>query len=239
MKRLREEHKLDYRIAFVEGSDVFTEQDVAVLAQSGLVEYGRKEQTKEMFKSKQYYELTKHIVCKFQWSSGDQQFRLTLLNLHARAQEDQKGIRIRQAKLAHFWISEQLKADENVVILGDTNTDFPFEKNSPDSDTHVLRGLHTKDPADDLFDCHQLLKPDERATHIIHKQFDRIFLSNNLVKPAARKKQLVLKSVRNRRDLNTRGEHQDQDHWNVYYDIPQPERDISDHFPILAEFELQ
>lgn len=239
VKRLKEEHRIEYRIAFVEGSDVFTEQNVCVLAQSGLVEFGRKEQTQEMYRSKEYYNLNKHIVCTFEWASGDDLVRLTLLNIHQRAQPEQTAIRIRQAKLAHRYLAEKISAGENVVLIGDTNTDFPFEKTAADNDIGVLRGLHTPETEDDLFDCHELLPPDDRATHIIHKAFDRILISEPLRHGTPGKRSLVLKSVSNRKDLNTRGKMQDKDHWNIYYDIPQDERDISDHFPIMAEFELR
>jgi endonuclease/exonuclease/phosphatase family metal-dependent hydrolase len=239
VKRLKEEHKIEYKIAFVEGSDFFTEQDVCVLAQSGLVEYGRREQTKEMYKSKEYYELNKHIFCTFEWGSGKDLVRLTLLNIHQRAQPEQTAIRIRQAKLAHRYLAERIKAGENVVLIGDTNTEYPFEKTEADNDIGILRGLNTPEQDDDLFDCHELLKPEDRPTHIIHKSFDRIFISDPLRQGIPGKKSLVLKSVSNRKDLNTRGKEQDKDHWNIYYQIPQDERDISDHFPIVAEFEVK
>jgi endonuclease/exonuclease/phosphatase family metal-dependent hydrolase len=239
VKRLKEEHKIEYKIAFVEGTDFFTEQDVCVLSQSGLVEFSRKEQTKEMYKSKEYYDLTKHVFCYFEWGKGEDRLRLTLLNIHQRAQPEQTPVRIRQAKLAHYYLAEKIKAGENVVLIGDTNTEFPFDETAPDNDIGVLRGLNTPETDDDLFDCHELLSPEDRPTHIIHKSFDRIFISEPMRHAAAGKKSLVLKSIANRKDLNTRGKEQDQDHWNIYYQIPQDERDISDHFPIIAEFEVK
>jgi endonuclease/exonuclease/phosphatase (EEP) superfamily protein YafD len=36
-----------------------------------------------------------------------------------------------------------------------------------------------------------------------------------------------------------RGEQADRDHWNNFYKIPQAERDVSDHYPLLVEFELR
>lgn len=44
-----------------------------------------------------------------------------------------------------------------------------------------------------------------------------------------------LEEVIVRRDLVVRGE-VDQNHWDGYYEIPQEERDISDHYPLVAEF---
>jgi hypothetical protein len=45
--------------------------------------------------------------------------------------------------------------------------------------------------------------------------------------------------VSNRKDLCIRGKGADEDHWNKYYEIPQSERDVSDHYPIVAEFEVR
>src|SRR5262249_4236544 len=148
-KRLKEEHKIEYKIAFVEGTDYFTEQDVCVLAQSGLVGFGCREQSKEMYKSKEFYNLSKHLFCDFEWGSGDDVVRLTLLNIHTRAQPEQTPVRIRQAKLAHYWLKDKIKAGENVVIAGDTNTEFPFEKTTAENDIGVLRGWHTPEKDDD------------------------------------------------------------------------------------------
>jgi endonuclease/exonuclease/phosphatase family metal-dependent hydrolase len=238
-KRLKEEHRLDYRIAFVEGTDVFTEQDVCVLAQSGLIEYGRKEQSKEMFDSREFYNLNKHIFCTFQWGSGADLVRLTLLNVHQRAQDDGTTIRSRQARLAHFYLAPHIEAGEQVVLIGDTNTEVSTEKATADNDLGILRGLHTKEQSDDLFDCHALLQPNDRATHLSGKAFDRILISPSLRHEERGKKRLVLKSVSNRKDVCIRGTEPDEDHWNKYYEIPQKERDVSDHFPIVAEFEVR
>ena len=69
-QRLQQAHGLKYRIAFVEGTDTFTEQDVVILYQSGLVSFGRREQSSEMFSSKRYYNLSKHLVTRFEWGQG-------------------------------------------------------------------------------------------------------------------------------------------------------------------------
>ncbi|MBC7851812.1 MAG: endonuclease, partial [Pirellulaceae bacterium] len=44
-QKLKSDYNLNYRIAFVEGEDFFTEQDVAIMALSGLTGFGRKERT--------------------------------------------------------------------------------------------------------------------------------------------------------------------------------------------------
>ena len=36
-----------------------------------------------------------------------------------------------------------------------------------------------------------------------------------------------------------RGKEQDKDHMNIYWQIPAEERDISDHWPVVADFNLK
>src|SRR5436190_3163647 len=90
-QKLKKEYKLDYEIAYVEGEDFFTEQDVAIMALSGLTGYGRKERTKEQLeenkpaKEKLFYPVNKHIVADFEWGSGTDKEKLTIINLHTRA----------------------------------------------------------------------------------------------------------------------------------------------------------
>src|SRR5258705_7079909 len=71
-RKLKSDYGLDYSTAFIEGDDFFTEQDVAVLAQSGLVGFAVKRQTREMFDSEQFYNVSKHLFCLFEWTVGNQ-----------------------------------------------------------------------------------------------------------------------------------------------------------------------
>lgn len=68
-KKLKE-HDLTYRYAFVGGYEFSTEQDVAIIYQSGCVEYSRREQTDEMYASKKFYNLGKHMFARFQWEAA-------------------------------------------------------------------------------------------------------------------------------------------------------------------------
>jgi hypothetical protein len=52
---------------------------------------------------------------------------------------------------------------------------------------------------------------------------------------AADRVDLVFSRIITRQDLVVVGE-QDKDHFNVFYQITQTERDISDHYPVMAEF---
>ena len=46
-QRFRNDTDLKYRIAFIEGSDYFTEQDVGLMALSGLTSFGRREMSRK------------------------------------------------------------------------------------------------------------------------------------------------------------------------------------------------
>ena len=122
-KALKDKHNLTYRVAFIEGYDSATEQDVAIIYQSGLVEYSRREQTQEMFTSKEYYNLSKHMFAKFEWQANGKTESLTALVLHLRATADAADLRRQQCKLAHAWMRNGIAAGENRVILGDLNVE--------------------------------------------------------------------------------------------------------------------
>ena len=50
---------------------------------------------------------------------------------------------------------------------------------------------------------------------------------------------LVLQSITIGKDLVVRGKQQDTDHQDQYWKIPADERDVSDHYPVVAEFEFK
>ena len=236
-QRLQQAHDLKYRIAFVEGTDTFTEQDVVILYRSGLVSFGRREQTSEMFRSKQYYNLSKHLATRFEWGQGDEKESLFLLNVHLRARPEIAPLRQRQCRLIRHWTREAILRGENIVVLGDINTETTFSETPPDSDIGILRGLETPQLADDLFDLHKFLPAKERTSHLLPgKQFDRILVSQPLLENQDGKQDLVFHSMQRRKDLSVRGQQADKEHWNTYYQIPQTERDLSDHYPLIARF---
>ena len=239
-QRLKQAHGLTYRIAFVEGSDTFTEQDVAILFQSGLVSFGRREQSSEMFRSKQFYNLSKHLVARFEWGQGDETETLSLINVHLRARAEVAPIRERQCRLIRHWTREAVLRGENIVVLGDINTETTFSDTPSKSDVGILRGLTTPDTGDDLFDLHQFLQPKARVSHLLAgKQFDRVLVSQSLLDNRAGKQDLVFESIQRRKDLAVRGANADTNHWDIYYQIPQAERDLSDHYPLVARFRFR
>jgi endonuclease/exonuclease/phosphatase family metal-dependent hydrolase len=235
-RKLKQEHGLNYTIAYVEGGDFFTEQDVAVLVQSGLVGYGVKRQTQEMFASEKYYNVNKHLFCELEWGSRDDRERVLLLNVHLRATPEATDIRKKQARLIRQWIHKETAAGENVIVLGDINTNELFAETTAEGDVGVLRGLDTPDPADDLVDLFRLHPQPVPETHLIGKQFDRILVSPSLMKDAPGRRDLVCERVTVRKDLVIRGARRDENHLDAYWQISHAERDLSDHYPVIAEF---
>jgi endonuclease/exonuclease/phosphatase family metal-dependent hydrolase len=236
--KLRREHDLNYRVAYIEGEDFFTEQDVAILAQSGLERYSRRERLGQELEREDFQSLTKHLFADFAWGQGEQRVELTLLNLHTRATPQGAELRQKQARLARHWLRQEIDAGRHVVILGDLNAEEPAQAAAPLSEIGIFRGLDTPTTADDLADVLLSLRDEPRGTHLTGKQYDRILFRAPLAggegQPA-----LVLRSVAIRRDLVIRGKEQDREHFNVFWKIPQAERDISDHYPLVAEFELR
>jgi endonuclease/exonuclease/phosphatase family metal-dependent hydrolase len=234
-KVLEEKYKLKYRYAFIDGFDFGTEQDVALMYQSGLVEFSRREQTEEMFASKDYYNLGKHLIGRFEWGVGDEKESLLLLTTHFRATPEQEEIRKRQGRLVREWIKPALERGENVIILGDFNSEHKAATPVPESDLGIMSGWNTAETTDDLIDLHTQLPEELRSTHLLNKEYDRLLVSPALMADAPDRVDLVFSRIITRQDLVVVGE-QDKDHFNVFYQITQSERDISDHYPVMAEF---
>ena len=152
-KVLKEQFNLSYRVAFIDGFDSGTEQDVAVIFRSGLVELARREQNNSMFESKEYYNLSKHLITRFEWQHGERVIPLTLLNLHLRATADAAELRQKQTKLAHEWMRKGIARGENIIILGDLNVEEAAGEAKTGGDgMHTLLGLDNSDPNDNLVD---------------------------------------------------------------------------------------
>lgn len=237
-KQLEQDHDLRYRYAFISGYDFGTEQDVAIMYRSGLVEYSRREQTQEMFDSNQYYNLSKHLFARFEWGTGKDRETVTVFTGHLRARPEKRDLRQRQSRLVHKWLEEEIIAGRNVIVTGDFNTEDDFGAETADGPVAILRGKVTQTPQDDMLDVNEFLPADQRATHISGRQYDRIFYSPSLAEDDPNRKDLVLRRVIVRRDLVVQGE-VDRNHWDNLYKIPQSERDISDHYPLVAEFEFR
>lgn len=234
IREIKSQHNLSYRFAFIDGRDSFTEQDVAYLYRTDLVEYSRREQTGEMYASRTYYNLSKHLFARFQWQTPEGPESLLVLNVHLRAGERGEPFRQRQCKLIQHWVQPHLAQGDNVIVMGDLNASLSCDKTTPDCDIGIL----CKAPRHPLADLHLKLANDDRATHLIGTQFDRILVSPSLLADSEKRTDLVFQSIDCLAELVVRGE-RDKDHRDVYYKIPPEERDISDHYPIVARFRLQ
>jgi endonuclease/exonuclease/phosphatase family metal-dependent hydrolase len=234
--RLKDAYGLNYRIAFIEGWDNFTGQDVAIIYQDGLVEYSCREQSKEMFQSQDYFNLQKHLFARFEWGQGDVRETLYLLTTHLRARPEQHDIRKRQARLMRYWVGNQVAAGANVIVLGDLNSEEKAGAVQPDSDIGILMGNTSDGAPGVLVDLHSRLPENQRATHLSGGQYDRILVSNALIVDEPEKVDLVYSRISNYRDLVVAGEPDGEIHFDDYYSIPRNERDLSDHYPVMAEF---
>lgn len=237
-KKLSDKYKLKYRIAFIQGWDSFTEQDVAVIYQSGLVQYSCREQTSEMFSSREYYNLNKHLFAEFEWGDGKEKESLTLLTVHLRATAEKHDLRQKQCKLMKRWIEEKISNGGNVIVLGDLNTEQLADSINRKSELAILCGWETATKSDDLYDLHHFLPPQYRSTHLANRQFDRILVSQSMLEDRKNVKDLKFSQIANFRNLVIVGE-TDKEHFNKYYKIPRDQRDVSDHYPVMAQFLFQ
>jgi hypothetical protein len=67
----------------------------------------------------------------------------------------------------------------------------------------------------------------------------RILGTDALMKDDPTRVDMVFKSSIMRRDVVLRGKEQDKDHMDIFWQIPAVERDISDNYPLVAEFEVK
>ena len=185
--------------------------------------------------SKKFYSLGKHLFAKFEWGHGDEKEHLTLMNVHLKATPESVEIRKKQLKLVRKWLEKEIAAGENVIVIGDFNTEEFAKAPRADSDVGMFQIGDRSTKSDDLFDLHLRLEHDQRNTHMIHREFDHLFVSKSVIDDTPRRKDLVFKSIRNYKNLVVRGK-QDKDHRDIFYKIPEKERDISDHYPIQATF---
>jgi endonuclease/exonuclease/phosphatase family metal-dependent hydrolase len=237
-KLLADRHKLSYRVAYIEGWDSYTEQDVGLIYRSGLVEFSFREQSREMFASQEYYNMNKHLFARFQWGPESDREELLLMNVHLRATPEQHEIREKQCRLIRQWINDAVNRGDNVVMLGDINTEEGSDQVRPGSDMSILLSAETESTDDDLIDLNSHLAPNQRASHISERQHDRILVSRSLLEDARGRIDLQFSRIGNFQNLVIVG-NRDEDHFNRFYEIPQNQRDISDHYPIMAEFKFK
>ena len=236
-KALRERHQSYYRSAFIQGSDTFTEQDVGILQRTGLMHYRRHEQSKAMFDSELYYNVSKHIVGEFHWQ--DVASPLTVMNVHYRATADAEAERTRQGRLSRVWLEPQLDAKEDVIILGDLNSEHVTGELAGEMLYLVKGGPSSGGPV--MVDLLERAPAEARRTHLIlDKQFDRILVSPSLMEDAPHAPDWVFSEIAVRPELAIIGGGNDGEaHWANRLTMPTTELDVSDHAPIIATFELR
>lgn len=232
---LKSKHQLSYRYAFIEGSDSFTEQDVGLLVRGSLVSYRRHEQSKAMFDSEQFYNLSKHLVAEFRWDELDSP--LTVMTVHLRATPEAEELRMRQAKLARYWLTPQLQAGEDVILLGDFNSEHSaLERQSPQAPVGDVAAIVGSDANVRMVDLLSHLPNRQQSTHLVlDKQFDRIYASESLLVDGPGQ-DWVFESIEIMADSVVRGKRDGQDHWSERLTMPIAELDLSDHLPVVAIF---
>lgn len=231
-EQIKSTHQRSYRYAFIQGTDRFTEQDVGLLVRSGLVSYRRQEQSKAMFDSGMYYNLSKHLIGEFRWENVESP--LTVMNVHFRATAEAEEFRVRQAKLARHWLEPNLARGEDVILLGDFNSEAP--PGVVEGDIAAIAGESGKPQMVDLL---ARLENPQASTHLIlDRQFDRIMVSQSLLEDGPGL-DWSFASIRILTDEIIRGQRDGEEHWDKRLSEPTPELDVSDHFPVIATFELK
>ncbi|WP_372720369.1 endonuclease/exonuclease/phosphatase family protein [Novipirellula sp.] len=240
---LKREFSVDYRESCVEGNDYFTEQDVGILYRNpaDLLSQTQRDRSESQLRDKRFYDVTKHLIAVFQFPIGDRFERVSVVNVHLRSRPEGAPIRARQARLLHAWLHDSIERGENVIVLGDFNSEEPADRLSGDSELAIVAGSETASTQDDLIDLHRYLDHRVTGTHSIPgKHFDRILVSRSLIEDDPNHKDLVFQSIKVRADLNIQGTPDDpQRHWDHYWDIAEDERDVSDHLPVIATFEVK
>lgn len=245
-RALSRNHKLDYHEYALEGTDHFTEQDVGLLVTSPaeVTSLTLGQQTTAMRKNDAFFNATKHLIAVVEVPVGKSTQKIVIVNLHLRAGPDAARLRVRQANIINAWLKDLFPAQADpvsLIVLGDLNTEEVAGRNAPSSEISILMGRGTPDQRDDLVDVLERAPRDERGTHLLpDRQLDRILASRDLVEDQPGVIDLSLAGVRVRRDVCIReGIDNQQEHWERYWKMPADQRDLSDHYPVVATFQIR
>lgn len=231
---LKEMHGLDYMIGYDPRLPRTEDYDVAVLAKSGLKGVHRGDEVREG-QSETLRNIHKSLIAEFEWGDGPNKESLFVVVAHFVPIPAAREIeRWKQGNTIRTWIEPMLASGEHVIVMGDFNTQIRYgNKRAAEGAVGGLQGLQTASRDDDLTDLSQFLVAEERATfHSFGFHFDRLLVSQSLA-GKANESGWSIKSFRRRRDLVQRGE-LDMGLWT----IEEHERDLSDHDPLVATFEL-
>lgn len=235
---LKTQHGLSYRWAFIPGSDRYTEQDVGLLVRQGLVSYRRHEQSKRMFDSQQFHSLSKHLVGEFRWE--DVGSPLTVMTVHLRATAAAEEIRLKQAGLARRWLAPQLQSGQDVILLGDFNTEHQVQGLAAQTAAvSEIAVVANGEATTRMIDLLAFLPDTNQSTHaFLKKQFDRILVSQSLIDDGPDKDWCFVK-IQILDDAIVRGQRDSFEHWSQRLSLSVDEFDLSDHHPVMATFELR
>jgi endonuclease/exonuclease/phosphatase family metal-dependent hydrolase len=248
----REQH-IAYKELAQESADLFTEQDVGFLYRdpAQLLSSTIYAQTKAMRESERYFDVSKHIAAIFEVpvtdAVGKSAFeQVIVMNVHLRSTEEAEPIRIRQCRLLRHWLDESIRSGANIILLGDFNTELQTPVSEklelrPLRDLELLCTGEANDPKMRLIDLHSMIPPDATQTHLLPgRMFDRILVSRPLIEDDSTRLDLVVRDVRVLKKLAIRGSvDTPETHWEHYWKIPESERDLSDHYPLLATFDVR
>ena len=214
---LNEKHGANYKVGFVQGTDTFTEQDVAYLYEGRPLEVEFQRIPRAGFTNRTLHKVpSKHCVMTITHRLADGRTQqLMLINCHLKAGRDaeDEAQRKKQGRVMSGFVKNTLTVNPavGVVVLGDMNAGKRFQDTSEADGMGVLRGMETRDPLEDLMDVNVNLSPAKRKTHVSNRELDRILLSGALLDDVG----LVFEQVVVRKDLID---------------------DESDHFPMIATF---
>lgn len=217
---LSSQHSLDYNVAFEQGRDTFTGQDVAYLVRDSLTFTDRRFEF-SFSGNDDFRNLSKHLLLETTIDSEP----LSLINIHLITNSNR---RLQQARTLRSWIESIDVENDNVIVLGDFNVGLSFNSTRPGTDIGIIRGFDTSETDDDLYDTQQNLV--DRATHVSNRPLDRILLSPTLVDGTG----LTFTEIETRPDLAIRGS--EDGSRDVDYSRSVEEQDLSDHYPLVAKF---
>jgi hypothetical protein len=217
-QELNTAHGGKYKVGFVQGTDTFTEQDVAYLYQDRPVQVGFARIPAAGFANPTLHKVpSKHCVMTVAHTlpTGQVQ-RVSFINLHLKAGTGagNEAERRKQGRVVNGFIRQQLTADPTAgfVVLGDINAQVRSDATTAADVVGVLRGLETADPLDDLIDLNDELPAAKRSSHVSNRELDRILVSGALLDDTG----LIFKQMVIRKDLISANQ--------------------SDHFPMVATF---
>ncbi len=242
-RALDREHALKYEEHAIQGNDHYTEQDVGLLTTgpAEVLSLMRGDVTQRMRREGIYGSVPKHVAAIVEVPVAGETETILVVNTHLRSGVASTQRRAKQAASLNRWIRLWEQPSMHIIVLGDLNTETTVGRIAAGSEVSVLMTRGTADPSDDLVDLLERVPPTDRQTHLLAgKQFDRILVSRSLVEDEPDRSDLCLRSVVVRPDLSIRGGADEPDeHWNHYWEIDAASRDLSDHYPLIAEFEIR